>query len=264
MNKTTLTLGAAAVAAVLILLLTRKALGGSPLSPKKVINPKPQNTPTTGEGKWQVDYGTYPRSLDSLLGSKDFLIWPPTLIAGLSAPMPYGHILQCNLGLTRAQRGAGGQWTPPDNFQLVYRPRLDGSADKISKKLTGDPRALYCLSLLCAQSGLDRLHHVGMTVWNPGNGFWGHDDGCAIDLTEHNEMNALVEAAKQLNMPIGWISRTSPDGKYWPIFQLRHGVKEAVGNSTVNHNSHYHLVLPRPDWSISRTQYKGGKISLAS
>lgn len=204
-----------------------------------------------GEAIWQVPWDKIKTSWNAWQGDKPYAIstaitFPLTL---LQQPEPAGRITFNSAGNTRRQRGSGGRWVPPPTVQISY-----GNAGPVSA-LIGDPRALYCLDKLCTAGQVTQINHLGMSSWNPKNGFWGHDDGCAIDLVGDDTMNRIVHAAINLKMPIAWVSST-PKKKangnlYWPIFALKNGEKIEVGSSNSNHNSHYHLVLPRPQWALS-------------
>lgn len=141
----------------------------------------------------------------------------------------------------------------PHGYQLRY-----GSSS--SNYLTGDPRALYCLALLIHTAGIPILEHSGMQVPsdrpNAAANDYGHYGGHAIDINTDDDMNAIVRAARTLKMPIGWISRYKVDAG-WPKFFLDYGgTKHSAGHSSINHDSHYHVILPRPNaalqaWNLS-------------
>lgn len=123
-----------------------------------------------------------------------------------------------------------------------------------AKSISGDPRALYCLDHLMRISGLKELHHAGMLpkvqAGAGTKGDFGHLSGCGIDLTRPAETNALIEAARVAHMPLMWISRTRVPGKGWPVFVLAESKKVGpLFHTSVNHDSHEHLVLPRPNWT---------------
>lgn len=213
------------------------------------------------EQQWEVPYLRVPESLRSLTGSKKWTSPSPLGAFGpslkpLTTSDPWGIIRQLAAPTTDKRRGQNGNWLPPAALTLTYTP--GNRPDQHSFSLNGDVRALYCLSVLCREAELNELHHLGLAVWNLATADYGHDLGYAIDLTNDDEMNALVNAATSLKMPIGWISRskiTDAKGKsYWPKFQLRNGVKTRVGSSTINHNSHFHLMLPRPDAALIYVQ----------
>lgn len=197
------------------------------------------------ESKWGADWKKRPRSLDSLVGEistkMDFPDRLYAIAAEANISLPGKIIIHHEPGGLRAT-GGSSRWYPPEGFKLIY---ADGQP---TGSLRGDPRALACLAYLVGQSNLGELHHIGMFHWDPTTPDFGHDGGYGIDLTRDSEMNALIEAAKKVSMPIGWISKNH-DGDGWPIFQLRNGVKTLVGHSSIDHSSHFHVVLPRPQWA---------------
>lgn len=167
---------------------------------------------------------------------------------------------------THHARGNSAKLTTNNaSYQLWY----DGRAQK---SVTGDPRFLWCLDLLLRTSGIPKLENGGVQKPEPTSekqrqqfekDDFGHWGGHGIDIKNHDDMNAILKAAAMLNMPLGWISRTVVEGKGWPKFlQNEKGQMIAKGHSTIPHNDHYHLILPRPNsalqWWKDSPYWKGG------
>jgi len=215
------------------------------------------NGPALNERAWQVHYTKGSSGMGVKEATKK---WPSSIEtlsneipATLAATSPMGKITIPAKRQTGRQM-AEGRWYRPDGFLLI------GSTGTPQGSIEGDPRALYCLDLLLQTAGLDGLYTLGMHVNQSLAGDQTHDNGYAIDiaggrkngaaLSADETMNLLIMAAEQHHMPIAWISRYKKDGS-WPMFQLRQGEKVYFSYSKADHTSHYHVVLPRPNWAVA-------------
>lgn len=197
----------------------------------------------------------------AFIGSKPFAV-PADQVKTLSPsrgvyaaplPTPLGRITASGgpFWTTDAGRRNAGTLHSDGKYSIFY-----GHEQTPKNKINGDPRALYCLDALIKAGGLRSIRHAGMTVFKDDmKNDYGHRRGHAIDIYNEVEMNKLLEGAKALGMPVAWISKhkaLNPLNKRieWPKFMLRNGIKTAMGFSSVNHDSHYHLILPRPNRAL--------------
>lgn len=214
------------------------------------------------EKVYEID--TNKSTLDKMfIGSKPFAV-PLDQVQTLSPnrgvyaaplPTPLGDITASGgpFWTTDAGRANAGKLDSRGEYVLAYNGNAHG------RTIKGDPRALYCLDALIKRSGLTRIDHLGMVLRSDSAADmkkdYGHRRGHAIDLTNDVQMNKLLEAAKALSMPLGWISRFSSinpltGNMEWPKFALVGGMKVQKGYSSINHNSHYHLIFPRPNRAL--------------
>lgn len=212
--------------------------------------------------KWEIDQ-TKNNITKMFIGSKPFAV-PFDQVTPMSAGRGvYAAPLTTPLGLitasggpfwtTDAGRANAGKLDSQGNYVLAYSGNASG------RTIKGDPRALWALDALMKRSGIPRLDHVGMIVRsNSANDMkkdYGHRRGHAIDLTNDIQMNRLLDAAVSLGMPVAWISRyksiNPQSGRLeWPKFALLRGIKTPMGFSTINHDDHYHMILPRPNRAL--------------
>lgn len=217
---------------------------------------------TDNEKLWEINQGK-DTIQKMFIGSKPFAV-PADQVKTMSPlrgvyaaplPTPLG-IITCSGGpfwTTDAGRSNAGKLDSRGEYVIAYNGAAGG------RTIKGDPRALYCLDALMKRSRMPRLDHAGILPKDNSNANmssdYGHKRGHAIDLTNDLQMNKLIEAAKALGMPIAWISKNSAINPLnnrleWPKFALIGGVKKAMGFSSINHNSHYHVILPRPNRAL--------------
>jgi len=244
LNKDTLMIGLLAAAAAFFLLKKGGLDKSVPAVGAAAVNTFKGWLGLTGE-----DYGIKWTSTSSgLNGTRPWAGWYSAAFGGTPKP-GYGRVTHKGAYKTERDRGSGGRWYPPAGFKLRYAGTLQGS-------VRGDARALVILARLCEIADLGELSHLGMYVWQGGVGDVTHDYGYAIDITDSPKytkkevMDRLIEAARSINAPIAWIS-SQQDGNIWPMYQLRNGSITRFSFSRQNHHSHYHLVLPRPNFALN-------------
>lgn len=182
-------------------------------------------------------------------GLNGYVPWPGIPISGIRVGGPLGELKHTGTHNSGQSCGANGRWfNNPHNIRFYYRGNKVGS-------IRGDVRALFCLQMLCEKAEITDLAHLGMYAFNGGNDK-SHDYGYAIDIpvkqpkqSGHEIMERFILAARQTDMPMAWVS-TYADGNVWPMFQMRGGTKTRFSYSRQNHNDHYHLVLPRPNFAL--------------
>lgn len=199
------------------------------------------------EAQWECPYWTEPKyPYRVFYGAKPRLKLFHKESYEPGAHMPPEARIQVNLALYLTAPNIAGRLRPRPGagmYTLHYQGGKSGS-------LTGDPRFLYCLDHLMRIANMDRLDHDGVQPGPNSVGDFGHGSGCAIDLRNDLQFNRLLEAAKVAKMPVAWISKSHVPGKGWPIFVLQNGIKTGPFTHTkINHNSHFHVILPRPNWA---------------
>jgi len=184
---------------------------------------------------------------DMFTGSKPFYKTKHMDTTGF--PFPRGTILQRGPAapISNYLRNTSAVLIPK-GYTLIGR---SGS----TKENIGDPRALYCLDLLMAISGLSsaKLHTTPASLENEKISSAGTGGYC-IDVYDDAVMNRLIEAAKKAAMPIGWISKyptlSAAGTNIFKNYVLSAGVKRELGSSPIAHADAWHVYLPRPQAAL--------------
>lgn len=188
--------------------------------------------------KWNLDYVNHPTT--GLYGARPVNL---TEIQGSLSDWRGGRVANWTVDvsldkISKGHYGTSGKVRIPAGTVYLY-------GGKPVSVIDGDPRALAVLGFLT--EGL-KLRFMG--ILNPGSKL-NHNPkyGCAIDIPDDDIMNEILSRAMQHDIPIAWISKNRADNGRWPIFQVVGGKKVLRGYSSQNHDSHFHVDLPRPNWA---------------